>query len=67
MTVGRKTGGRRKGAKNKSTLALEVALERAGQDTPDLEPLDYLLAVLRDESAGRRARFEAATSKARDA
>lgn len=43
MAKGKKTGGRTKGARNKSTLARKAELAAAG-----LSPLDHMLAVLRD-------------------
>ena len=44
----KKTGGRQKGTKNRATIELEQRLARIGQDNPGLEPLEYLLLVLRD-------------------
>lgn len=60
MAYGFKTGGRKPGVRNNKTLALEAAMERALAENPDLEPLDLMLAVVRDESAPVAARLEAA-------
>lgn len=51
MAKGRKTGGRRKGVPNKTTLEREKAIAATGET-----PKDYMLRVMRDESvdAARR-------------
>jgi hypothetical protein len=51
--------GSRKGIPNKSTLARKAAIAASG-----LSPLDYLLSVMRDESAERSDRLEAAKAAA---
>jgi hypothetical protein len=45
MAKGKKTGGRRKGSRNKSTIALEQELAASGET-----PKDYMLRVMRDET-----------------
>jgi len=51
MALGRKTGGRQKGSRNKATTAKARQLADSG-----LMPLDWMLAVVRDGDAeiGRR-------------
>jgi hypothetical protein len=51
--------GRRKGIPNKSTLARKAAIAASG-----LSPVDYLLSMMRDESAPRPERVEAAKAAA---
>ena len=41
-----KTGGRKKGSKNKATAAREKEIKESG-----LTPLDYMLEILRDDKA----------------
>src|SRR5262250_2334906 len=56
MAIGRKTGGgSRKGRPNKRTLARKEAIAASG-----LSPLDYMLAVMRDENNEMHVRLEAA-------
>ena len=51
-TGGKRPGaGRRKGARNKVTLAREAELAASG-----LTPLDYMLSILRDPEASREDR-----------
>jgi hypothetical protein len=57
MAKGRKTGGRKKGSKNKRTLAIEKA---AG----GMLPLDYMLSVMRNSKADLRRRDEMARATA---
>jgi len=59
-----KTGGRKKGVKNKKTALAEAAIRRALGDNPDLEPLDALLLVMRDERVPLAARLDAAKAAA---
>ena len=59
MAVGRKTGGRLKGMPNKATLKREKAIAETG-----LTPLDYMLAVLRNEDNAPDLRLDAAKSAA---
>lgn len=59
MALGRKTGGRRKGSINKAT-AEKIAAER----NSGLMPLDYMLQVMRDESALQPRRDEMAKAAA---
>jgi hypothetical protein len=54
-----KTGGRRKGARNRKTAATIAAIEASG-----LTPLDYMLAVMRNPKAKAHLRFEAARTAA---
>lgn len=53
MALGKKTGGRQKGTKNKRTLAREQDLKK---NRRGLTPLEYMLQVMRDKDAdgGRR-------------
>jgi hypothetical protein len=46
MALGRKTGGRQKGAINRATAEARSAAEATG-----IPPLDYMLSVMRDEKA----------------
>lgn len=66
MAKHRKTGGRKKGTKNKATIEREKAaaadLEKAKAD--GTSPLEYLLKLMRDESKGDELRFEAAKAAA---
>jgi hypothetical protein len=49
MALGRKTGGRQKGARNRATAEARAAAEATG-----ILPLDYMLAVMRDADADPR-------------
>lgn len=57
MAVGKKTGGRRKGSRNKLTRAMEIAAS-------GLLPLDYMLGVMRDEEADVSRRDDMAKASA---
>ena len=57
MAKGRKTGGRRKGSRNKRTVALEIAVGGT-------LPLNYMLKVMRDSQADPLRRDEMAKSAA---
>jgi hypothetical protein len=46
MALGRKTGGRQKGACNRATAEARAAAEATG-----ILPLDYMLSVMRDANA----------------
>lgn len=59
MAKGHKTGGRQKGTPNKRTAETIAKVEASG-----LMPLDYMLAVLRDESVPSQERMEAAKNAA---
>jgi hypothetical protein len=59
MAKGCKTGGRKRGTRNKKTLETIERVMASGT-----APLDYLLAVMRDEKADPVARFEAAKAAA---
>jgi hypothetical protein len=54
-----KTGGRSKGTPNRATAATAAAIAASG-----LTPLDYMLEVMRDESADLERRLEAARAAA---
>ena len=59
---GKKTGGRKKGTRNKRTVAKQaqiIAAQEAG-----LSPLDYMLAILRDPKIDDARRMEAAKNAA---
>jgi hypothetical protein len=51
--------GRKAGAPNKATAARQEAVEASG-----LTPLDYMLAIMRDETKATEDRFEAAKAAA---
>ena len=51
MAVGRKTGGRQKGARNRATAEARAAAEATG-----VLPLDYMLSVMRDGHADPKRR-----------
>ena len=53
-----KTGGRKKGSKNRRTVALEAAAKKGKL------PLDYMLEVMRDESADGLRRDDMARAAA---
>lgn len=59
MALGKKTGGRTKGAPNKTTKAYRTELTKAG-----LLPLEYMLAVLRDPEATEERKSWAAEKAA---
>lgn len=59
MAAGKKTGGRKRGVPNKSTASKAKEIEASG-----LTPLDYMLALLRDEQQPADIRFEAAKAAA---
>src|SRR5512147_2018777 len=56
---GERRGGRQKGTPNRATSAKAAAIAASG-----LTPLDYLLSVLRDDTAPRAERMEAAAKAA---
>lgn len=56
---GEKTGGRVKGVPNKATQARQAAIAASG-----LTPLDFLLAVMRDEAKPLPERLDAAKAVA---
>ena len=60
--------GRKPGSKNKATRLAEAAaaaaLDRARAENSDLEPLDFMLAVVRDPAVDPRTRLEAAKAAA---
>ena len=47
MALGRKTGGRQKGSRNRATTEARAAAEAIG-----ILPLDYMLSVMRDALFG---------------
>ena len=51
MALGRKTGGRQKGARNRATAEARAAAEATGT-----LPLDYMLSVMRDTGADLKRR-----------
>jgi hypothetical protein len=51
MALGRKTGGRQKGARNRATAEARAAAEATG-----VLPLDYMLTVMRDAKAEPKRR-----------
>jgi hypothetical protein len=51
MARGRKTGGRRKGTRNRATEEARVAAQATG-----ILPLDYMLAVMRDPAVDQKRR-----------
>jgi len=57
--VGKKTGGRQKGTPNKATAKRQAEIADSG-----LTPLDYMLNVMRDETADARRRDEMAKAAA---
>lgn len=59
MARGMKTGGRRKGTRNRATAALAAAVAEAG-----LTPLEFLLVVMRDETQPTELRLIAAARAA---
>ena len=59
MAIGRKTGGRKKGAANKRTR--EIADKAAAEG---LTPLEYLLRLMRDERQEQAVRLDAAKGAA---
>ena len=56
---GERRGGRRKGTPNRATAAKAAEIAASG-----MTPLDYMLAVMRDETAARPERLEAAAKAA---
>jgi hypothetical protein len=66
MAIGRKTGGRRPGSKNKRTRELEARVEAMleGMDASAMMPLDVMLHVMRDSRLDVALRFEAARAAA---
>jgi hypothetical protein len=59
MALGRKTGGRQKGARNRATAEARAAAEATG-----ILPLDYMLGVMRDANAESKRRDAMATAAA---
>jgi hypothetical protein len=59
MALGRKTGGRQRGARNRATADARAAAEATG-----ILPLDYMLSVMRDCTADAKRRDVMAISAA---
>src|SRR5215813_9344964 len=59
MALGRKTGGRQRGARNRATTEARAAAEATG-----ILPLDYMLGVMRDANAEPKRRDAMATAAA---
>jgi len=59
MALGRKTGGRQRGARNRATTEARAAVEATG-----ILPLDYMLSVMRDANADAKRRDAMATAAA---
>lgn len=59
MAVGKKTGGRKKGVPNKVTISRAAEIAASG-----LTPLDYMLRIMRDESADPHRRDDMAKGAA---
>src|SRR5262249_21076546 len=59
MALGRKTGGRQRGARNRATTEARAAAEATG-----ILPLDYMLSVMRDANADAKRRDAMATAAA---
>jgi hypothetical protein len=59
MALGLKTGGRKKGSRNKRPRELIERIEASG-----LVPLEYMLSVMRDESAAPERRDDMAKAAA---
>jgi hypothetical protein len=59
MSLGRKTGGRRKGTPNRATAAVAAAVAASGET-----PLEFMLLVMRDETQPIELRLEAAARAA---
>src|SRR5260370_28791785 len=59
MARGRKTGGRKKGSRNKRPRELIERIEASG-----LVPLEYMLSVMRDEKQPQDVRMEMAKAAA---
>jgi hypothetical protein len=59
MALGRKTGGRQKGARNRATAEARAAAEATG-----ILPLDYMLTVMRDAKADAKRRDAMAVAAA---
>lgn len=59
MAKGLKTGGRQKGSRNKASVAKAAAVQASG-----LTPLDYMLALMRDENADPTRRDDMARAAA---
>lgn len=65
MAAGKKTGGRKKGAKNKKPSQAVIAAKLAEHAAAaGVMPLEYMLQVLRDGAADPILRFDAAKSAA---
>ena len=65
----RKTGGRQKGTPNKKTAARKAQEAAIAAEIEDarfrgIEPLDYMLRVMRDEAEDKNMRFAAAKAAA---
>ena len=60
---GERRGGRERGTPNKKTALVNVAFD-AVTSSPDLSPLDFFLAVMRDPSIPPDWRFRAAQAAA---
>ncbi len=59
MALGKKTGGRKKGVGNKKTAARKAAIAGSG-----IEPVDYMLRVMRNPKAAVERRDDMAKAAA---
>jgi hypothetical protein len=62
MAIGKKTGGRQVGSRNKRTIAKRDELAR--MIDKGISPLEYMLDVMRDETRETEERLEAAKASA---
>ena len=67
--LGRKTGGRQRGTPNRKTAARKAQEAAIAAEIEDarfrgIEPLDYMLRVMRDEAEDKNMRFAAAKAAA---
>jgi hypothetical protein len=62
MARGRKTGGRKKGTRNRATEEARIAAQATG-----VLPLQYMLAVMRDPAADHKRRDAMAMAAAQPA
>ena len=64
MALGKKTGGRKKGSKNKRKAALDQAIAEAAKKIDSDDPVDLMLAVMRQRELPIELRFAAAKAAA---
>jgi hypothetical protein len=64
MAIGYKTGGRKRGSRNKKTIAHEAALAAIAAN-PEMSPVEFLLSIVRNPDISPALRVTAAAHAAK--